>query len=114
MQPLDYSLCNQTVTLYRRVGTSVQRWEEANCFYQWQQSQQQGVSGVRRDTSFLLVLPGLRREILPGDRVFNGVGPLEVDWAAFVPAAVSGLSEVGYVQPFFWEGKLCHVEAGRK
>ena len=114
MHPLDYSLCDKVVTIYRKEGSSVRRWKEQGCFYQWQLSQQQGVSGARRDTKFLLVLPGRRRKILPGDRIFDGVGPNEVDWARFVPAAVEGLSEVAYVQPFFWEGKLCHVEAGRK
>ena len=114
--PLDYSLCNQTVTIYRRQGERVLRQVAEGCYYVWQEEQLLDEEGCRRETTCLLVMPGNRQQVFIGDRVLVGVGP-EVgprDWAAFIPVHVAGLAEIGYVKPYYWDGELCHVEAGRK
>lgn len=114
--PLDYSLCDRTVTLYRRQGNEILRLVVEGCYYSYQEVQVVDKAGCRRETKCLLIIPGDRQPVLAGDRVFDGVGP-EVtlqNWAAFIPVRVAGLAEISYVQPYYWEGALCHVEAGRK
>lgn len=116
MNPLDYSLCDRTVTVYRKREDGITRLVADGCYYAWQEEQTVDEEGCRRETTFLLVMPGDTQRVFVGDRVFDGVGP-EVDtdgWAAFIPAKVAGLAEVSYVMPCYWDGKLCHVEAGRK
>lgn len=109
--PLDYGLCGGTVTLYRKAGDTVTRQVLDNCAFSWRKEQTVGDFGPRRKTGFTLILPGDER-ILPGDRVLAGVGPEEVDWRSFLPAAVPGLGEVTWVKPVYWKGTVCHVEAG--
>ena len=114
--PLDYALCDRTVTIYRRQGDEILRQVAQGCYYCWQEEQILDERGRRKDTTCLLLMPGDTQRVFVGDRVFDGVGP-EVslqEWAAFIPVKVAGLAEISYVQPFYWEGTLCHVEAGRK
>ncbi len=112
--PLDYSLCDKTVTLYRKQGDQVFRQVVDGCSYVWQQEQTAGEYGIRKHTSFSLIIPGDKTPVYPGDRVLEGVGPEQVDWTAFIPEAVWGLGEVAYVKNICWNGKVCHVEAGRR
>ena len=114
--PMDYSLCDQTVTIYRRQGEQVLRQVVEGCYYVWQEQQLLDKGGCRRETTCLLVMPGDGQQVFIGDRVLPGVGPeVELrDWAAFIPVNVPGLAEIGYVKPYYWDGGLCHVEAGRK
>ena len=102
-------MCDQTVTLYRRVGDSVQRQVLDGCFYRFEDS----AAEDRFTRKFLLICPG-NREIRPGDRVLEGIGPEDVVWAEFLPIAVPGLGEVAYAAPWRWDGKIVHWEAGRK
>lgn len=113
---LDYSLCDRTVTIYRRQGEQVLRQVVDGCFFSWQIEQVVDTQGCRRETTCLLVMPGDTQRVFAGDRVFDGVGPeIEMkDWAAFIPVKVAGLAEIGYVKPYYWDGALCHVEAGRR
>ncbi len=114
--PLDYALCDQTVTIYHKQGGSVLRQVVEGCFYTWEEVQEEDEYGVRRETKCLLILPGDTYRVFIGDRVYNGIGP-EIgigDWAAFLPVTVTGLSEINYVMPCYWEGAVCHMEAGRK
>ena len=114
--PLDYSLCNQTVTLYRKQGSQIVRQVEENCFYTWKQVQKEDASGTTRETECLLILPGENPAVFVGDRVYAGVGP-QIDmekWGDFLPVKVKGLAEINYVMPCYWEGVQCHLEAGRK
>lgn len=116
MIPVDYSLCDQTVTVYRRQGNGVNRWTVKNCYYSWRQEQTEDESGVRRETKCLLIMPGKNVQVRIGDRVYEGTGPY-VDvkkWGSFLPATVPGLAQINYVTPYYWEGELCHIEAGRK
>ncbi len=114
--PLDYSLCDQTVTLYRKQGDSVLRQVVEGCLFRFQDSRTVDAMGCRQDRPFLLVMPGAPQRVFPGDRVMAGLGP-EVTaqmWRDFIPVKVPGLGEVSYAAPYFWEGSICHVEAGRR
>ena len=114
--PLDYMLCCQPVTVYRYQNGQVLRQVAENCHFIWTQRQKTSAAGTRRDTDFLLIMPGDVQRVFPGDRVFDGIGP-EItgeQWPSFLPVQVAGLAEVGYVTPCYWEGQLCHIEAGRK
>lgn len=113
--PLDYSLCDQTVTLYRYRDGAVERQVAENAWYSYQTAQVTDALGTRQETAFQLILPG-DAALLPGDRVYDGIGPeiTEREWAGFLPVCTPGLSQVQYVKPCYWQGQLCHTEAGRK
>jgi len=114
--PLAYLLCSQTVTVYRQEAQFIHRKVEENCFFCWQEQQSADTLGRHHDKKFLLILPGENRQIRPGDRVFCGVGPAVTPeaWNRFLPVSVPELAEVAYVEPCFWNGTICHTEAGRK
>lgn len=114
--PLDYTLCDQTVTVYHKSGNQIHRQVMEGCFYSWKEVQQEDEFGIRRETLCQLILPGDEKRIYIGDRVIEGIGPEigDTDWAAFLPVLVEGLAEINYVMPCYWEGTLCHKEAGRK
>ena len=105
-------LQDRTVTVYHLGETSVERRVLEGCFYQYQSVREERPEGIYEETKFLLLIPGLD-EIVPGDRVYDGVGPEEVDWAVFLPVNVPGLSQAAYVTRYN-TGPLCHTEAGRK
>ena len=112
--PLDYSLCDQTVTLYRCKNDSIERIVLSGVHYQWQLQQTYDALGQQADTAFLLILPG-EADIQVGDRVIRGEGP-EIDlqaWPEFVQENVDGLCHVQFVQLYRF-GLLSHTEAGRK
>ncbi len=113
--PLDYSLCNQTVTLYRLENGKVTRQVLENVWYQWRVEQVTDALGTRQETKFSLILPG-RHHLLPGDRVYDGIGPQITarQWPEFLPVCVTGLSQVQYVKPCYWQNQICHIEAGRR
>ena len=109
-----YSLCRDTVTLYRLCGDTVRRWVLDNCFLQIGQKLVEDSYSPQLQRNFLLIVP-LERQILPGDRVIGGVGP-EISrelWDEFVSANVPGLCQVQYVQPYYVPGSYSHTEAGR-
>lgn len=113
---LDYGLCDQTVTVYRRRGQQILRQVVSGCYFQCQEQRPEGLLGHRKDFRFLLVMPGSPQRVFPGDRIMTGIGP-EVapeDWAGFLPAVVPGLYEAAYAAPYYLGGTLCHVEAGKK
>ena len=112
--PVDCGLFDRTVTLYRKGGGICRRVIE-NCYLSRQDSLQKDVSGCRKERKFLLIVPG-ECSILPGDRVYEGIGPGigEDQWAGFIPVKVEELMEVSYAEPCFWNGQVSHVEAGRR
>ncbi len=114
--PLDYSLCDRTVTVYRKQGDSVLRTVLEGCYYSWQTVRKVDALGACQEVKFLLIVPGNEQKVFPGDRVYDGIGPeLEVrDWPRFLPGAVPGVGEVSYARPYHWQGRLCHTEAGRE
>ena len=114
MNPLDYSLCDQTVTVYRMEKDAVARWVITNAYLSGKVSAPTEPYGKSRLKQFLLIIPGDAMALQPGDRIFDGIGPEEVQWQSFVPAMVSGLYEAGYVKPCCWEGEITHWEAGNR
>lgn len=113
---MDYSLCCQTVTVYRKEGDAVYRQVVDTCYLQIEDVQKEHLAGGVAERKFLLIMPCQQQLVLPGDRIFHGIGP-EVgieQWPMFIPATVAELVEAEYVKPFYWEGQLCHVEAGRR
>lgn len=115
MSLLDYSLCSQTVTLYRLQGDAVLRQVLEGCYYSHTTRETVDEQGRRQQVSCLLIVPG-GWEIRLGDRVMEGIGP-EVtpqQWHLFTPVNVPTLAQIGYVRPCFLEGSLCHTEAGEK
>lgn len=113
--PLDYGLCDQTVTVYGLRGGRVFRQVMENARYSWEVQQITDVLGTRQETLFQLIMPG-KNSLLPGDRIYDGVGPeiTAEQWEEFLPVTVPGLSQVQYVKPCYWQGTICHIEAGRK
>lgn len=114
MNPLDYSLCCQTVTLYRKTGTGIVRRVLENCSLSRSCSVPVTDYGKSMEKKFLLIIPGNDFPPAPGDRVFDGVGPAKIDWETFLPAAVPELMEVSTVKPCQWDGEIVHWEAGHK
>ena len=107
-----YSLCDQTVTVYRLEAGQVHRQVLEGCWLQTTEEVEQDTAGQRQQRKFLLIVPG--RQVLPGDRVMAGEGPqVEADhWHRFSPALVPALVQVSWVKPFYWQGILSHTEAG--
>ena len=112
--PLDYTLCDRTVTVYRMGNGKLQRLVVEGCYYVYEDVELCDVLGQRMERRFLLIMPGSCQRVFRGDRIYDGIGPEAVNWREFIPAKVAGLSEVAYVRPSFWGGDVCHVEAGRK
>ena len=114
MNPLDYSLCDQTVTFYRKIGDEIHRKVADNCHLSCKVRIATEPHGKSMEKKFLLIIPGDEIPLLPGDRIFVGVGPMEVDWDRFVPAAVAELFEAGFAKACYWDGELTHWEAGNR
>ena len=111
---LDYSLCNQTVTVYRMGQDGLQRQVLDGCHYVWEDHISPEAPGGQPERKFLLIAPGSLQRVFVGDRIFNGEGPETVDWQSFLPINVPGLSIVQYACACRWGGDVCHTEAGRK
>lgn len=113
--PVDYRLCNQTVTVYHKDGDTYTRTVYERAFLDFRKTQTVDKTGSKEANSFLLVIPGDTQAVFVGDKVLLGVG-LEIGtreaWAAFIPSKVPGLVVVSYVDPKYWNGKIVHTEAG--
>lgn len=108
-------LFDKTVTLYRKENGKILRQVVENCYLSREDSLQRDVSGARKERKFLLIVPG-ECSVLPGDRVYEGIGP-EIglqQWAGFIPVQVAELMEVSYARAYSWGGETSHVEAGRR
>ena len=113
--PVDYRLCNQTVTVYHQEGSEYIRTVYDRAFLDFRKTQAVDKTGSKEANSFLLVIPGATQAVFVGDKVLLGEGPEITDrtaWAAFIPAKVPGLVVVSYVDPKYWDGKIVHTEAG--
>ena len=105
--PLDYSLCNMTVTVYHREGLTRQVIEGAHYEFTSHREVEGGIA--RRWRSFHLVIPG-ERDIRPGDKVLLGIGPEISRWEDLLPETCDTLGLVTSVQPRHYKGKICHTE----
>ena len=114
--PVDYSICCQTVTVYRKTPAGILRIEIPGCFMLWQEEASYDRLGKAQVRKFQLIQPGECQQVFPGDRVMEGVGPEidEAQWSMFIPELVAGLGEVAYAKVYRWQGQFCHTEAGRK
>ncbi len=112
--PLDYSLCNQTVTVYHWNPDTkqIRRTVYPGAFLDYKKTQNVDKTGGTDVNTFLLVIPCEKQAVFVGDKVFHGIGPMVTDWAKFIPSSVPGLCVVKYVDPKFWRDRLVHIEAG--
>lgn len=115
--PVDYRLCNQTVTVYHDNldGTYTRTVIERGAFLDFKKTQNVEKTGSKEANSFLLVIPGGPVRVSVGDKVLHGKGPeiaTREEWAAFIPAKVAGLVVVRHVDPKYWHGCIVHTEAG--
>ena len=114
--PVDYSLCDQTVTVYHwDKKDTYTRKVIANAFLDFKKTQNVDKTGSREVNSFLLVIPGSEVPVAVEDKVLLGEGPEVADraaWSAFIPSKVEGLVVVKYVDPKYWRGSVVHTEAG--
>ncbi len=114
--PVDYSKCNQTVTVYHWDGRETYtRTVIRQAFLDFRKTQNVDKTGSREASAFLLVIPCQTSPVAVGDKVLLGEGAevsTREDWAAFIPAKVPGLAVVRYVDHKYWQGRMVHVEAG--
>ena len=114
--PVDYRLCNQTVTIYHWDGKDAYtRTVREDAFLDFKKVQNVDKTGSTEANTFLLVIPGASVPVAVGDKVFAGVGPEIASreaWAAFIPAKTPGLVVVKWVDPKYWRGAIVHTEAG--
>ena len=113
--PVNYQLCNQTVTAYHKDGDTYIRTVYENAFLDFRKTQTVDKTGSKEANSFLLVIPGSKQAVFTGDKVLLGIGPeitSREEWSAFIPSKVNGLVVVSYVDPKYWNGKIVHTEAG--
>lgn len=113
--PVDYRMCNRTVTVYHKDGDTVTRTVHTNAFFDFKKTQNVDKTGSREVNSFLLVIPCATQAVFVGDKVLHGVGgeiATPEEWAAFIPAKVPNLVVVKYVDPKYWGDQMIHVEAG--
>ena len=112
MNPFDYSLCDQTVTVYRKEG-EITRWVISNACLQTKVSTPTEPYGKSLEKTFRLIIPG-DFHLQPGDRIYEGIGPAEVHWRLFVPALIPQVYECAFAKPCYWEGEITHWEAGNR
>ena len=115
--PVDYRLCDQTVTLYHWDGkeTVTRTVIEKGAFLDFKKVQDVSKTGSREVNSFLLVIPCSESPVAVGDKVLLGEGPeitAPEEWRSLIPAKVPGLVVVKYVDPKYWQGSMVHIEAG--
>lgn len=114
--PVDYRMCNQTVTVYHWDGKDAYtRKVFTEAFMEFKKTQNVDKTGSSESNSFLLVIPGSAVPVSVGDKVILGVGPdvsTREAWASFIPSKVPGLVVVKYVDPKYWHGAVVHTEAG--
>ncbi len=112
--PVDYSLCNQAVTVYRSKNGRYTTTVYKNAFIDYRKVESVDKTGSKESSGFLLVIPG-NADIEQGDKIYHGEGA-EVtsreEWANLIPAKVPGLCVVSYVDKKYWQDRVCHVEAG--
>lgn len=114
--PLNYALCNQTVTVYRASldgEFSCTKTVYYNAFLDFKKVVSVNKTGSKEANSFLLVIRG-NADLKPKDKVLLGVGediPNREEWARFIPSNRADLVVIETVDPKYYNGEICHVEA---
>ena len=101
------SLLKQTVTVY---GGDGKRLILDSCQLFPKKSSKIDTFGTVQNDRFTLIVRGCH-DLRPGDRVVPGIGPEEVDFKNLLPEK-GNVYRIDFVQPFFWNGKVSHMEAG--
>lgn len=111
----DYSMCDQTVTVYHAQNGKYSRQVIKNAFFDFKKTQNTDKIGSREENSFLLVIPCDRQTVFAGDKVVLGEQE-EIttagEWAKLIPTIVDGLVVVRYVDVKYYGGRIVHIEAG--
>lgn len=114
--PLSYTKCNQTVTVYRADfsnGFSCEKTIFKNAFLDFKKVHNVDKTGSKESNSFLLVIRG-NADLKPDDKVLLGEGKdiiTREEWGKFIPTKQAGLVVIKTVDPKYWNGEVCHVEA---
>lgn len=113
----DYSLCRQTVTVYRYADGTVTRTVHRHAYFERKLTGSLSRTGDSEQGTFLLVIPGSKQVVGVGDKVFDGIGPTIPAteqtqwWRSFIPSKVDGLVVVRSVALRRWDGRVTHTEA---
>lgn len=115
--PLNYSLCNQTVTVYRADNVDgfkcTKKVYEKKAFLDFKKVVSVNKTGSKEENSFLLVIKG-NADLKPKDKVLLGVGAditTREEWAKFIPSTQANLVVIEAVDPKYYNNEICHVEA---
>ena len=73
--PVDYSKCNQTVTIYHKDHERHSSTVVYQAFLDFKKTQNVDKTGSQETNSFLLVIPCDSQCVFVGDRVLLGEGP---------------------------------------
>lgn len=112
--PVTYNLCTDTVTVYHKVENEIRREVHRRAFFDNKKTVNVEKTGSKEASGFLLVIPGERQSVYPGDKILRGEGP-EIkpeEYAQFIPSKVDGLVVAEYADTKYWAGKIVHTEAG--
>ena len=113
--PVDYSKCNQVVTVYHKGDAGITGKVYSNAFLDFRKTRNVDKTGSSDANSFLLVIPCTEQCVFEGDKVLLGDGSAittQEGWRELIPAKVPGLVVVKYVDPKYWNGQMVHIEAG--
>lgn len=114
----DYSLCTQAVSVYHFEDGAVTKTVYEKAFIDFKKTLNVERTGSSEASEFLLVVPGPFKACGIGDKVLAGDGPdapasdAASWWRSFIPSKVDGLVVVKYVDVKYWNGEICHTEAG--
>lgn len=114
----NYSLCQQTVTVYHNDNGTVTRTVHYPAYLDSKKTENVEKTGSAESNGFLLVIPGSTRACSVGDKVYDGEGPAVPEteiaawWRSFIPSKVENLVVVRYVDVKRWAGAIVHTEAG--
>ncbi len=97
------------ITLYGKRGEAVFRRVLPECTLLLTGHREVDTLGAAQKDSFFLVVPG-EEEILPGDRIFPGIGP-ELPWEDTHPGRLPGAMEITKTKKFCPGGAFCHTQA---
>lgn len=115
----DYSLCQQTVTVYHYEDGTLTRTVLTGAYLDFKKTENVEKTGSTEANGFLFVYPCSTSPVAVGDKVMHGAGPEPAEgedvakwWRTFIPAKYVGLGVIKYVDPKYWAGQMVHVEAG--
>ena len=114
--PIDYRLCNQTVTIYHWDGKGIYTQQTIhNAFLDFKKNQSIDKTGSKEVNSFLLIIPTDKVIVYPKDKVLQGEGQevaTREAWSKLIPETTPGLVVVRYIDPKYYQGRMVHLEAG--